>query len=204
MRQNYAKRETIPNAGHGNDFQIHYTMFSAFVCAYQHNISFHLSTEDTAFGDFDDVVITYSNGEVDAMQLKHLKDINEQLGIGALANQSGKFSVKKHLASLITAKKITQHGGLAPGVSLCFVSNASFHPDIIPHINQATGTFNEAFYQRYNNYYIRLLNHAIEAIPDGWEVRLAAKEELATSEKTLNSFGVLEVTLQSLKKLNKE
>ena len=46
-------------------------MFHAVVLAYTSNSDFYLVIEDTAFGDFDDLVIVTEEGKVTAIQYKH-------------------------------------------------------------------------------------------------------------------------------------
>lgn len=73
MRAQYPhqKRQTFPNTIHGTVNQIDKTMFHAVVLAYTSNSDFYLVIEDTAFGDFDDLVIVTEEGKVTAIQYKH-------------------------------------------------------------------------------------------------------------------------------------
>ncbi len=69
----YNKRQTIPNTAHGTVYQIYNSIYYAFTYAYKQKIPFELHTEDTGYGDFDDLVLILPD-KVTAMQLKHRKE----------------------------------------------------------------------------------------------------------------------------------
>lgn len=73
----YPKRHTVPDTGHGPNYQIQQSMDWAFYYAYEvseaKDQSFQLHTEDTTYGDFDDLVVITDKG-IEAFQYKHRKE----------------------------------------------------------------------------------------------------------------------------------
>ena len=75
-RFDHQKRLTVPGTLHGTINQITKSMFQAFIRAYHRpGCDFYIVTEDTTFGDFDDLVIITSQGKVTAIQYKHVKTV---------------------------------------------------------------------------------------------------------------------------------
>jgi hypothetical protein len=108
MQQLYPhqKRQTVPGTLHGTINQITKAMFHAFVNAYTANHDFYIVTEDTGFGDFDDLVLVTDQGRVTAIQYKHVKNVTENTRISvndiiSVSGNSKELMFYKYYQSLI-------------------------------------------------------------------------------------------------------
>jgi ABC-type oligopeptide transport system ATPase subunit len=144
--QNHEKRQTIPDTGHGTKYQIHFSMFYAFYCAYQLNLNFTLYTEDTAYGDFDDLVIITQRG-TSAFQFKHRKSIEASpLPINDFLTGSGngkELMFYKYFDSLYNKIKRGEY----PHTAFKLVTNHTLPTELIECLNTQQTQFSEGFFQ---------------------------------------------------------
>lgn len=99
----HQKRVTVPGSLHGTLNQTEKSVFYAVALAFQSNSEFYLTTEDTLFGDFDDIIIVTSTGRVSAIQFKHKRDIAEASPISineALVEAKGDYTFFEYYRSI--------------------------------------------------------------------------------------------------------
>ncbi len=145
---NHQKRPTVPGTLHGTINQIAKSMFHAFFMAYKTNKEFYIVTEDTTFGDFDDLVIVTADATVTAIQYKHTKiTSSSSIGISDITTSSEegkKLTFYKYYNSLEINRPdwILQHG-----LELELASNLSVEYQLSICIDVNSTHFTNAFFE---------------------------------------------------------
>lgn len=144
----HKKRPTVPNTLHGTINQITKAMFHAFINTYISESDFYIVTEDTAFGDFDDLVLVTSEGKVTAIQYKHVKKVTAETEISTndiiTAGGNGKeLMFYKYYHSLITQRPQWEN---EPNLTLELASNSPIDQTLSACIDPNTKQFYEKFF----------------------------------------------------------
>ncbi len=142
------KRQTVPNVLHGTLNQVNKSMYHAFVLSYVKQIDFHLTTEDTAFGDFDDLIIKTTQ-DVTAIQYKHILKPSSKtaLTINDLITKSGDG---KELMLYIYYYSLTNkrpNWANEKNLHLELTTNNTILSDLERCLDPDTGHFHDAFFQ---------------------------------------------------------
>lgn len=144
----HEKRQTVPGTLHGTINQISKSMFHAFVNAYMSDRDFYIVTEDTTFGDFDDLVLVTGEGFVTAIQYKHVKNVtdNSTITFNDVTTVSGdnkELMFYKYYLSLVSQRPQWKN---EQRLMLELASNSPIDQNLSICLNPDTKMFNDAFF----------------------------------------------------------